>query len=564
MTDKNKGKKHICFDASRRESHQPDGGFKKLFRRLRSNYKISTNKDELSRDALADVNLFVVGCPRDCFDQAELDDLKAWLNAGGRALILLSETDREDLLGNMNSFLGNFGVSANHDSVMRSVFYKYHHPKEDFIAEGVLVPDFVRNKNSVSLGSAAKKAAAPASKKGVASAPVEKLGFVYPYGVTLNVQKPSRPLLSSGPVSYPMNRSIASYWEADTVAEVGGQRGRFVVLGSVEIFGDDWYDKEENTKLCDLILSWLLSESDFDMTSDRQDGELVQEAANAPPVPNIEALGTSLKPCLQGLDELPHDFTKLFDHKMFSFDVTMIPEALKLYEKLGVAHDPLTLIPPQFECPLPKLNAAVFPPMIKELPAPALDLFDLDEHFAKPDIRLAQLTNKCNNGEDDLDYYIMEAGDILGVLPEVVGGDRGAKHVLFHIFRQIVDFKRSDSGRAAMEMNEAAYGEAPGYEYASEEGGNPYAVVEAVPVNSAKVLQALDVNQPTPKNGGRTQLQALDKTRTGSFDEEPGVGLVEAKAEYKSHSKSKESHHRADAKGSRNRESDEIKFTDYE
>ena len=43
-----------------------------------------------------------------------------------------------------------------------------------------------------------------------------------------------------------------------------------MVLGSVEIFGDDWLDKEENAKLCDVLFSWLLNETDLDMTSDRQ------------------------------------------------------------------------------------------------------------------------------------------------------------------------------------------------------------------------------------------------------------------------------------------------------
>lgn len=37
-------------------------------------------------------------------------------------------------------------MSVNSDSVMRSVFYKYLHPKEVFIAEGVLVPDIARKK----------------------------------------------------------------------------------------------------------------------------------------------------------------------------------------------------------------------------------------------------------------------------------------------------------------------------------------------------------------------------------------------------------------------------------
>lgn len=37
----------------------------------------------------------------------------------------------------------------------------------------------------------------------------------------------------------------------------------------------------------------------------------------------------------------------------------------------------------------------VFPPTFRELPAPALDLFDLDECFSSEKTRLAQITNKC-------------------------------------------------------------------------------------------------------------------------------------------------------------------------
>lgn len=58
-------------------------------------------------------------------------------------------------------------------------------------------------------------------------------------------------------------------------------------------------------------------------------------------------------------------------------------------------HEPLTLIQPHFETPLPPLQPAVLPPALKDLPPPALDLFDLDEHFANEKVRLAQLTNKC-------------------------------------------------------------------------------------------------------------------------------------------------------------------------
>lgn len=179
------------------------------------------------------------------------------------------------------------------------------------------------------------KKSKPTTTPSKTTTPTERLGFVYPYGVTINIQKPSRALLSSSSSSYPMNRPIASYWEAETVVESGGQRGRIVVIGSVDMLSDEWIDKEENTKLSDLIFAWLLSEYEFDMTSNRQDSELVQDVQHAVPIPNIEALGQSLKPCLQGLEELPHDFTKLFDYSMFGFDVHLIPEAIKLYETLG-------------------------------------------------------------------------------------------------------------------------------------------------------------------------------------------------------------------------------------
>ena len=239
-----------------------------------------------------------------------------------------------------------------------------------------------------------------------------------------------------------MNRPIAGVWESETVQ--GEQRGRLLVIGSVEIFGDDWLDKEENSKLCDVLFSWLIGDLEVDMTSDRADSQLWEYTR----VPNVESNSQSIKPCLQGLDDLPKDFTKSFNLNLFEFDTSLIPQAVALYEMLGVPHEPLTLIPPQFECPLPKLQPATFPPAMREPPPPALDQFDLDEHFASPTIRLAQLTNKCTGGTDDLEYYIAESGDILGVTNELPFGERSAKHILFYIFKSIVNFKKQDGGKS--------------------------------------------------------------------------------------------------------------------
>lgn len=312
-------------------------------------------------------------------------------------------------------------MSVNNDSVTRSVYYKYLHPKEVFIADGILVPDLTKKKNTLGTTNSANNTAdkGKGANKSTANGNGQNAGgaggkfpFVYPYGASLNVQRPSIPLLSSGGVSYPLHRPLLGVWEAETVTTQSKRRGRLVVLGSTDIFGDDWLDKEDNGKLADLLIKWLLDEVDLDINRERNESDMLSEYHT---IPNLGELAQTLRPCLGSLDPLPRDFTRLFDLTPFKFDFEFVPLAVNLYTQLGVAHEPLTLIPPNFECPLPKLNVAVFPPAMREPAAPALDQFDLDEHFAKEGIRLAQLANKCApSGEEDMEYFIAEAGEILG------------------------------------------------------------------------------------------------------------------------------------------------------
>lgn len=65
------------------------------------------------------------------------------------------------------------------------------------------------------------------------------LSFVYPYGATLNVRKPSLPILSSGPVSYPANRPVAAFY-------MSPKRGKLFVMGSMTFFEDEFFEKEDN------------------------------------------------------------------------------------------------------------------------------------------------------------------------------------------------------------------------------------------------------------------------------------------------------------------------------
>ena len=49
----------------------------------------------------------------------------------------------------------------------------------------------------------------------------------------------------------------------------------------------------------------------------------------------------------------------------------------------------------------------------------------------------------CSLGtEDDLEYYVRECGDILGVSSKLPSSVRDAKHILDYIFHQIVEFKK--------------------------------------------------------------------------------------------------------------------------
>lgn len=500
-------KKTVYFNATKKESHTPTGGFKKLFRRLRSSFSLKTNKDEITRDTLDGMDLLVIGDPREAFTEPELEDIRSWLSTGGRILLLVGEDSDRDGINTINHLVESFGMTVNNDSVMRSVFYKYLHPREVFIADGVLVPDLTRKKNIAAANTNRKTSkfeSSSTSNNNNSSA--DQLNFVFPYGSTISVQKPARSLLSSGPISYPMNRPIAAVWESETVSEIGAQRGRIVLMGSVDIFGDEWFDKEENAKLCDVVFAWLLNETELDMTSDRQDTDMGEHN----PVPHVEALSQSLKPCLQELDELPKDFTKLFDTSLFRFDTNLIPETVKLYERLGVQHEPLTLIPPQFECPMPKLCPATFPPAMREPPEPALDQFDLDEHFAKEGLRLAQLTNKCTNGEEDLEYFIGEAGEILGIMQDLSYGERSAKHILYHIFCKIVDYKKKDGGVSSSyedNMNtqmDDYMGMGLGM-VDSAMDDTPIVQATAMPVHVAHVDLA-----PMQGDAGRSHLKALD------------------------------------------------------
>ena len=86
----------------------------------------------------------------------------------------------------------------------------------------------------------------------------------------------------------------------------------------------------------------------------------------------------------------------------------------------------------------------------RELPNPKLELFDLDEAFSSEKSRLAQITNKCSDA--DLDYFVREAADIMGITQQLPVQAHDAKHIMEYVLTHIVEFKKLNQGGISIDI----------------------------------------------------------------------------------------------------------------
>lgn len=411
----------VVFNASKRELFTTNNGCKSLQKKLRAQWKIQSMKEELTLEKMKGVKLWITAGPREKFTASEMEILKLYLDEGGNVLVMLGEGGETKFDTNINFLLEDFGVMVNSDAVVRNVYYKYFHPKEALVSNGVLNREISR---------AAGKVVTGIIEDENVGNNAQALTFVYPYGATLSVMKPAVAVLSTGSVCFPLNRPVLAFYQGK---EAGG---KLAVLGSCHMFSDQYIDKEENSKILEVLLQWFMTDT-FQLNQiDAEDPEITDYTM----LPDTGCLSEQLRVCLQEGDETPRDFTSLVDMSLFNMTTDTLPQVISAYKQLNLKGEPLQLITPQFETPLPQLQPAVFPPSLSDLPPPSLDLFDLDEAFSSEKVRLAQLTNKCT--EDDLEFYVRKCGEILGVTVKLDKDKRDAKHILEHVFFQIVEFKK--------------------------------------------------------------------------------------------------------------------------
>lgn len=414
----------VVFNQTKKEAFNLSQHFTEIAKYLKSSWKVVINKDDITHERLSIVKLFVISGPTEKFSSAEFNSIKKYLETGGSLLVLMGENGETKYTTNINFLLEQFGIMVNSDTVLRTSYFKYYHPKEALIPNGVLNRGIAETLGKMSIS---------ATQMDVSHK--QALQFLYPYGASLNVAKPAVALLSTGSVAFPLNRPVCAVYKFPSP-----NGGTLAVVGSAAMFSDPYIKKEDNFKIFEFLFRYLTEES---VTLNSIDsGE--PEVETYYQVPDIISLSSNLMSCLQESDELPQNVKNYFDQGLFCMDTRLVPKAIQVYEKLRVKHEPLTLISPQFETPLPPVQPAVFPPNFREPCPPPLELFDLDEQFSTPKARLAQVTNKCN--EDDLEYYIRECGDILGVSQKLSTDKMTSRIILEVIFNELVEFKKFNQG----------------------------------------------------------------------------------------------------------------------
>lgn len=421
-------------------------GFAQLIKKLKRLHKeVVVNKEELSPESLLPARAVILVATK-LLEKEDSASLTGFIKRGGSVLLLIpalaaggsaGEAGDWDEEKSTDALTSQYGIQSSQTAIVRSVYSRsYFHPREVLIEDSCLSDELrerikeIKKKTDGEAGDDKGKLLSPTSDRNKT-----KLRILYPFGVSLIVNPPARPLLSSGDLSFPANRCIAAASRKDS------DEGLIVVVGSAGIFEDDAINKEQNDLLLRALVDYIMAPKKI--TLDHLDADLTEFAPQVE-LPDIASLAERLRGCLQEPEPIPLNFLDMFDDSLFSFDISQIPEVVMLYKKMDVKLDPLTLIPPQFQVPLPPLEPAVFPPQMRELPHPALELYDLDAEFASTEVRLAQLSNKCDDTEDDLEYFVQESGEILGITEKVlIDGDSEnlPKRILEELLRTVLEFK---------------------------------------------------------------------------------------------------------------------------
>ncbi|KAL0238736.1 hypothetical protein PCE1_004428 [Barthelona sp. PCE] len=392
-----------------------------FFRLLARTVKIEfISSGNITVEELSDSDLLLLVDPQRNFTSQEFTQIIEFLSNSGRLWCILSEDSAKK--SNVNFLLEQYSIIVNSDTVIQRAHIEYLHPKESTIS-------LKKSKLSTDLNS-----------------------FAFAYGSTLTVQEPAFSIVNTDIACYPSERPV---FACNT--QVG--KGVVLVTGSTAMFSSKLFDKEKNRDLASSLFAALVL-PDEEMKQWFNDLKVPFKDYFHTPTSSLYA--AEPLPKFTNVSKLPdvklNRLNHIMDQKLFKFDLSLVPESLKLFKNLNLEVENLTLIPPQFEMKLPKLSPAVFPPQLAGLKGPPLDLFDLDEEWSTPDIRLAQLCNKCKDKDDDIGFFVGEAANITGINSELPQDQRSIKDILYHVGKTVFQYKCFDQDNFAAFMRNAEGG----------------------------------------------------------------------------------------------------------
>jgi len=236
-------KLRIAVTGLKKETIISTGKYSEFINFLRKFAKLAQVNKELSYDKIKTMNLIIISGPRQFYKQKEIDALKKYLEEGGSLYIALGEGGSDKNNTNLNDLLEDYGISFANDSVVRTSYSKYLHPKECFIEDGKFHEEFSRTVKVVN-----KKRKIMTNDDLLDAVDEEgnddSIKVVYPYGCSLNIKSNKiSTVFNSGMISYPLKRPLM-------VAQTSlSKKGKIIVVGSEKLVEDEYFFKEDNSKI---------------------------------------------------------------------------------------------------------------------------------------------------------------------------------------------------------------------------------------------------------------------------------------------------------------------------
>lgn len=108
------------------------------------------NKDSIEYERIRKASLFVLACPKSQLSPNEISNLVRYVETGGCLMVFTGEGGDTKNGTNVSTVTEKFGIKINSDCVVRTSFYKYFHPKEAYIHNGIYNEEVTRVINGYS------------------------------------------------------------------------------------------------------------------------------------------------------------------------------------------------------------------------------------------------------------------------------------------------------------------------------------------------------------------------------------------------------------------------------